>query len=134
MSNRCRILIIEDNDEILDLLRTACAEFGFEVLQARNSPEGKEQIRIDGFDAVVIDIGLPGGEDGFALAERAARTPVGVILMTGHPKHFERLAASGYAHLRKPFRLSELLALIEEVLTKTGHPCWHLHRRTPLPA
>jgi DNA-binding response OmpR family regulator len=126
MTHRCRILVIEDEDAIQELVRLACIEKGFEVLQARNSLEGAEQIRLDGFDVVIIDIALPGNEDGFALAKRAAETSVGVILIGGHPEHFAPMEASGHASLPKPFRLDQLLALIDEVLTKTGRDCWHL--------
>jgi DNA-binding response OmpR family regulator len=129
VTHRCRILIIEDEDGIQQLLRLACTEEGFEVVQAHNSPEGAEQIRLNGFDAIIIDIALPGNEDGFALAKRAAQTSVGVILIGGHPEHFEPMAVSGHAFLPKPFRLDQLLALIDEVLTKTGRECWHLNKR-----
>ena len=129
MSSRCRILIIEDNDQLRDLLNLVCEEEGFVVLNAGNAPEGAEQIRLDGFDAVIIDITLPGREDGFDLANRAAATPVGVILISGNPKHFERMENSSHAWLRKPFRLDQLLALLDEVMTKTGHECWHWHKR-----
>ena len=129
MSHSCRILIIEDNDGIRELVESVFTEEGFVVLQARNSPEGKEQIQLDGFDAAIIDISLPGQEDGFALAQRAAQTPVSVVLITGNPLHFERLEGSGHAFLMKPFRIDELLTTMDEVMTKTGHACWHWHKR-----
>jgi DNA-binding response OmpR family regulator len=90
-----------------------------------------ETSHLDGFDCVIIDVTLPGDEDGFALANRAAQTPVDVILITGNPAHFERLEASGHAYLRKPFRIQELRATLDEVMTKAGHECWHWLKRRP---
>jgi len=129
MSHPCRILIVEDNDGIRDLVGSLLVEEGFIVLQARNSPEAKEQIKLDGFDCVIIDVTLPGDEDGFALAKRAGETPVGVILITGNPAYYERLETCGHAYLQKPFRLDDLLSLLDEVMTKTGRDCRHWHKR-----
>jgi DNA-binding response OmpR family regulator len=125
----CRILIVEDNDAVRDLIEGICAEEGFVVVPARNSPEGREQIILDGFDAVIIDITLPGGENGFARADRAAQTRVGVILITGNPAHFTRLESSGHAFLKKPFRVAELLSVLDEVMTRMNAQCWHHRKR-----
>jgi DNA-binding response OmpR family regulator len=128
MSHPCRILIVEDNDAVRDLVAAVCAEEGFVVVSARNSPEGREQISVDGFDAVIIDITIPGEEDGFALADRAAQTGVGVVLITGNPAHFEKLESSGHAFLKKPFRVSKLLSVLDAVMTRMNVQCRHWHR------
>src|SRR5689334_636283 len=101
MRKPCRILVVEDNDLVHELLEAVCVEEGFEVVRARNSFEARDQIDLEGFDVVIIDITLPGSEDGFALAERAAKTSVGIILMSGNPAHFERAQASAHAFLKK---------------------------------
>jgi DNA-binding NtrC family response regulator len=129
LSRACRILIVEDNDAVRDLVEAVCVDEGFIVVSARNSFEGREQITLDGFDAVIIDITIPGGEDAFALGDRAARRRVGVILTTGNPVHFERLESSGHAFLKKPFRVSKLLSVLDAVMTRRNVQCRHWHRR-----
>jgi DNA-binding response OmpR family regulator len=110
-------------------VEAVCAEEGFVMVSARNSPEGREQIALDGFDAIIIDITIPGEEDGFALADRAARTRVGLILITGNPAHFEKLETSGHAFLKKPFCVSKLLSVLDEVMIRMNVQCRHWHKR-----
>jgi DNA-binding response OmpR family regulator len=85
--------------------------------------DAKEQIRLDGFDLVIIDVRLPGGEDGLSLARRAAETPVGVILISADHRLRDNMEQSGHAYLLKPFRLDELVALSIGVMTKMGVKC-----------
>jgi two-component system phosphate regulon response regulator PhoB len=59
-----RILIIEDDPEIQEMLKHAFAQEGWKLIQVKTGEEGLERLRKDGADCVVLDIMLP-GMDGF---------------------------------------------------------------------
>ena len=54
-----KILIVDDDPDILELYKTGLEDFGFEVLVAANGQEGLDQIRVDAPDLVLLDIMLP---------------------------------------------------------------------------
>src|SRR4051794_30605050 len=118
MARQCRVLVIEHDREVQAFLSEVFAEHGYAVDVAANSADAGEAIRLGGYDLMVIDVSLPGGEDGFPVAAHASADPVGVILITAHHSIEDRLAASGYAYLLKPFRLDDLYALAVEVMRK----------------
>jgi DNA-binding NtrC family response regulator len=123
MSRRCRILVVEDRDDVGFVIETALARKGYEVELVSSGVAAIDRLDLAGFDLVVTDVTLPGGRDGLAVAHAAAAHGAAVILISGNPVEFARAAASGYAFLEKPFRVAELQALAERVLTDTGADC-----------
>ncbi|MGH7052538.1 MAG: response regulator [Stellaceae bacterium] len=123
MPRICKILIVEDYDEIRELLSTAFTDEGFEFAAVGTGAEMRAALDADDYDIAIIDVLLPGGEDGFALAETARELDCGVILITGDHRHLERLDKSGHYHLLKPFRLQDMMTLIERVLSETANLC-----------
>ena len=79
----------------------------------------RDGLAMGAYDAVVLDIGLPGAESGLALAQVAAEQGCSVVLITGHHHLREELAHSGHRFLLKPFRVEALLRAIEEAREKT---------------
>ena len=61
-----RLLVVEDDDAMRDLLCEELAEAGFEVTPARNGREGVERVRVAPFDLVITDLRMP-EVDGFDL-------------------------------------------------------------------
>jgi DNA-binding response OmpR family regulator len=123
MARRCRILVVEDRDDVAFVLETALAKQGYEVEVVTTGVEALERMVLEGFDLVVVDVTLPGGKDGLAVAEAAAAKGAGVILISGNPEEFARAAASGHAFLEKPFRVAELHAFAARVLDEAGADC-----------
>src|SRR5207244_3067595 len=64
-----------------------------------------------------------GHEDGFALAQLARQQGCGAILVTGDHRHLERLEASGQRYLLKPFRVQQLVDIVDKILVETAAQC-----------
>lgn len=123
MPKRCRILIVENEPLISSLLEEAISLEGYEVEVVSSAPEAFSHGDLAEFDIVITDLTLPGGIDGWSVADRASAKGAGVILITGNPDEYERLIGCGHAWLRKPFGRSELIATIEAVLRGIGSTC-----------
>ena len=118
LEKRDRVLVVEDDPSLRAVLCEAYAHRGFAVKVAGNAGAAREAIRQHQFDLILIDVTLPGGDDGFGLVRHATASSVGVILISGNPEMFDRVEGSGHAHLLKPFRLDELIGLSTEVIEK----------------
>jgi DNA-binding response OmpR family regulator len=123
MTRICKVLIVEDYAEVRELLSGIFELAGYEFATVGTGSEMREELAANDYDIVVIDIGLPGGEDGFMLAEAAKAPGRGVILTTGDHRLVERLAASGHHHLLKPFAMRELVDLAERALAAAQASC-----------
>lgn len=123
MARICKVLIVEDHDEVRELLEAAFEDRGFEFAAVETGEEMRAALDADEYDITIIDVLLPGGEDGFALAESARELGCGVILITGDHRHLERLDKSGHYHLLKPFRLHDMMTLIDRVLDESANLC-----------
>jgi CheY-like chemotaxis protein len=115
-----RILVIEDNMDACDTLRTLLELSGHEVETASDGISGLERARSGGFDVLVCDIGLP-GIDGYGVIEglRAAdggQGPFAIALSGyGQLEDRERALAAGFdRYVVKPAAPEILLALVAE--------------------
>ena len=104
---RCRILIVEDNEDARLMLRSALAVRGHEVRDVADAETALECVHAVSPDAVVIDIGLP-GMDGYQLARQLReqiRKPMTLVAVTGYGQSEDRrkaFAAGFDKHLTKP--------------------------------
>jgi two-component system OmpR family response regulator len=124
----CKVLIVEDDPAVQQVFDMVLADEGYELVLARDGTSMRNALAAGDIDVVIIDVMLPGGEMGFVLAREAAGQGCGVILVTGHHDHYEQVVDSGYRHLFKPFRLSALTEMVEQVLQETASQC-HLKSR-----
>ena len=131
MAKRCRILVVEDEEQIQEILRDALILDGYDVELEGSAPAALNRLRLEDYDLLIVDLTLRGGLDGYAVAEEAAQKGIGAILTSGNPRHMQRAAASGHAFLPKPFRLRDLSALIVDVMERTGAECALPPRRSP---
>ncbi len=111
------ILVIEDNDDARDALRTFLELDGYTVEVAEDGSQGLEIAHTKHPDVALIDIGLP-GLDGYEVARRM-RPPGGdrprLIALTGYsqPEDRRRASEAGFdAHLVKPVDPAELSRLL----------------------
>ncbi len=114
-----KILIVEDETRLVDVLRQGLKEHGFTVEQAGNGSEGLEAILSGSYDAVVLDVMLP-ERDGFDVLKqiRKAGNIVPVLMLTARSGVDDRvrgldLGADDY--LPKPFEFKELLARLRAI-------------------
>jgi DNA-binding response OmpR family regulator len=112
-----RLLVIEDDPRMLELLRKGLWEHGHLVVAASNGQEGLELGEKHDFDAIILDIGLP-ELDGYQVAAhlRSARKSAPIIMVTAMDMEDDiirglDLGADDY--ITKPFSFRELLARLD---------------------
>lgn len=128
-----RILVIDDEKEILSLLRELLTHEGYEVVTAGTGVEADAAVALGIPDLVILDVNLP-GEDGISICGRLKDAPatmsVPVILMTAKydsPADANRgLNAGADEYVVKPFLNSVMIGNVKHLL---GEPHDHSHRR-----
>jgi two-component system OmpR family response regulator len=129
MSKICKVLLVEDERDIQDLLRELFASEGYRFIIVGDGPGMRKALAADpAVDIVVIDLLLPGGTDGLTLAHEARARGLPVILVTGDQTRLDDLNASGYRHMLKPFTLAAFVELIAATLRETQARCERDHR------
>jgi DNA-binding response OmpR family regulator len=129
MARICKVLIVENDDYISELLGEMFDEEGFLFTTVATGAEMQQKLDEDDFDIVVIDVTQPGDKDGLALAEIAHAQGCGVILTTGDHRHSQRLEQSGRFYLLKPFRMRDLMTVVDQILTVASIECVRRQRR-----
>ena len=117
-----RILVVDDDGEILSLVAKFLRANGFTVATARNGAEMKAQMQGSPPDLVVLDIMLP-GTNGLDLCRALrAESQVPVVMLTAKGDEIDRivgLEVGADDYLPKPFNPRELLARIKAVLRRS---------------
>jgi DNA-binding response OmpR family regulator len=113
-----RILVVDDEERIINFLRTKLKASGYEVLTASNGRGGLEQAQAQEPDLIVLDLLMPKMDGLEMLKELRAFSAVPVIILTAKGADADRikgfqLGADDY--LPKPFNPDELVARIEAV-------------------
>jgi two-component system, OmpR family, response regulator len=120
-----KILIVDDDAAIRELVQEYLSENGFAVIACANGRQMREGLAANDIKLMLCDVKLP-GEDGFALArEVRGNSDVPIIMLTGQAQEIDRvlgleLGADDY--LTKPFSPRELLARIKAVLRRYEAP------------
>ena len=121
-----RLLVVDDEPNILELLSVSLRFAGFEVATATNGVDALSKAKDFAPDLVVLDVMMP-GLDGFAVAQtlrgKGDRTPV--VFLTAKDATEDRvqgLTLGGDDYVTKPFSLEEVVARIRAVLRRTGGP------------
>lgn len=116
MPNAIRILVLEDDTDMRELLVEVLLDRGFEVVSAAGSEEALQLSKSESFDLIIADIRMQ-GLNGLDTIERAKQDQpdLGSIVISGYATEEETLRAvklnvGGY--LKKPFKMQELLAQI----------------------
>ena len=123
MARICKVLMVENDDHVRNLLGDVFDDEGYLFSMVKTGAEMQEKLDEDDCDIAVIDVTQPGHEDGFVLAQIARDRGCGPILVTGDHRHLERLQAGGGHFLLKPFRVQQLIEIIDKVLTETCAQC-----------
>jgi DNA-binding response OmpR family regulator len=111
-----KILVIDDNSDLLDLLREALTSEGYEVECLSSIDNIYESVRQSGAGLVIVDYileGINGGELCHQLKINPRTRHLPVIMISGYPRVLESLGNYGADHfLAKPFDLNELLEVV----------------------
>ncbi len=116
-----RILIVDDEPEILRLVRDYLASAGFSVATAKTGDEALMRARMDPPDLVVLDLGLP-GFDGLDVTRSLRRQgDVPIIMLTARDDETDKLIGLELGaddYVTKPFSPRELVARVRAVLRR----------------
>lgn len=123
MTGTGRVLVVDDEPYITDVVTAALRFEGFDSEEAGTGAEALEKARTGGFDLIVLDVMLPDIE-GFEvcrrLREEDIRTPV--LFLSARDATRDKLAGlvEGDDYVTKPFSIDELVARIRAVLRRTS--------------
>lgn len=117
------ILLVDDDPEIIESMRTVLEGLGFRILVARDGNAGLVVAEREQPDLIVLDMMMP-KKSGFLVLERLRTRPEGLIptiMITGnegsrHRAYAEFLGVKDY--IRKPFAMEKLVRSIEKILSE----------------
>jgi DNA-binding response OmpR family regulator len=119
-----RLLVIEDEPRIAEILKSGLERAGFVVDTLRLCAEAREALALTAYDAAVLDLGLPDGDGLSLLAElRPKSNRIPILVLTARDAVGERVAgldAGADDYLVKPFAMEELVARIKALLRRPG--------------
>ena len=119
-----KILVVDDERSISDLIATSLRFVGFDVETAANGSEALTVAEAFRPDAVVLDVMMP-GMDGFEVCKklRDDGQSIGVLFLTAKDTTEDKingLTVGGDDYMTKPFSLEELIARLKAILRRTG--------------
>ncbi len=120
-----RLLVVDDEPNIVELLSASLRYAGFDVSSARSGREAVERIRDVRPDLVVLDVLMP-GVDGFSVLRqlRGNGVDIPVLFLTAKDAHEDRIAGLTLGaddYVTKPFSLAEVIARIHAILRRAGN-------------
>ena len=120
MSDRHRLLLVDDEAEILELLRMTFDDFDVET--ALNADRALDLLRRHRFDAIITDVRMPGRSGLSVIEEAESLCPgIAVIVMTGH--HQEQATDTRVARwILKPFSIAGIRATVVDLLDRRNAP------------
>ena len=119
------ILVIDDDRDLCDLLDEYLRPEGFEVETAYDGDKGLEKALTGRYSIVILDVMLPGRNDGYGVLKQIrSRASMPVLMLTARGDDVDRIVGLEMGaddYLAKPFNPRELLARIRAILRRSGH-------------
>jgi len=117
------VLVVDDEEDFLETLVKRLEQRGIATTGVRSAEEALRSMRQKEFDAILLDIKMPGGMDGIeALREMKKIRPLSeVILLTGHAAvetSIEGMKLGAFDYILKPVRLEDLLSKLADAIEK----------------
>jgi two-component system OmpR family response regulator len=119
-----RVLVVDDETNIVELLSVSLKFQGFEVYTAANGPAALDRAREVRPDAVILDVMMP-GMDGFGVLRRLRADGIDapVLFLTARHTLQDKIAGltlGGDDYITKPFSLEEVVARLRVILRRSG--------------
>ena len=119
-----KILVVDDEKSIADIIKYGLEKEGYEVLTAGDGEEALNLVKKDNFDLILLDIMMP-GKDGLEVCREISLSPekLPVIMLTAKDTEIDKvvgleLGADDY--ITKPFSMREVVARVKAVLRRTA--------------
>lgn len=120
-----RVLLVEDDDEIAELIKTYCAQEGFEFRRINNGLAALKLVERETFEVIVLDWMLP-GLDGLEVCQRIRSLPAGkdpyILMLTARDEEIDRivgLSTGADDYVSKPFSPKELMVRIRALTRRS---------------
>lgn len=118
-----KILIVEDQNELRELVKNFLGDYGYVVDEAEDGEEGYHKINMNSYDCLILDINLP-KLDGLEIAKKVRKEgkSVPIIMLTARSEIYDKIEGFDNGaddYITKPFDMKELLARVEAVLRRT---------------
>jgi len=121
-----RLLVVEDEPRISEIIKAALERAEFAVDTVRLRADAREALANTAYDAAILDLGLPDGDGLNLLAElRPAGSRIPILILTARDAVVDRvtgLETGADDYLVKPFALEELLARVKALLRRRNPP------------
>src|SRR6266851_2614530 len=119
-----RLLVVEDESRMAEILATALARAGFAVDAVTRCSDAREAFAVPCYDAAILDLGLPDGDGIKLLSElRSGGNQIPVLVLTARDAVEDRvcgLDTGADDYLVKPFAMTELVARTKALLRRPG--------------
>src|ERR1700685_3167578 len=116
-----KVLLVDDDEAIREMMTATLAHKGFEVVSAANATEALKLITTENFDVLITDLHMPNPSDGFAVitAMRHLQPKALTLLVSGYPARKRPMAAiplQAEAIIVKPIETGKLAHLVQDKL------------------
>ena len=125
-AQRLPLLLIEDERSVMDFIRTALERSGYALRTASSAAEGIRVLEAGQFGGIISDMRTPGGASGADVhAWIVANRPElreRMLFITGDTVNedtMKALQSTGVPYIEKPFRVQELINIVEKIFGKT---------------
>ena len=123
------ILLIEDERSVLDFIRMALERNGYTCTGAHSAAEGLRMLQTMHFSGIISDMRTPGGSSGADVHEwivtHRPELADKMLFITGDTVNedtMNALVSTGVPYLEKPFRVQELMNIVEKIFGKAKQP------------
>jgi two-component system, OmpR family, KDP operon response regulator KdpE len=119
-----RILVVDDEPQILRFLKPSLIAAGFEVLTASRAADAIRLATTAAPDAILLDLGLPDLDGKEVIARVRAWSTVPIIIVSARDREAEKIAALDLGaddYVNKPFAIGELMARLRSALRRANH-------------
>jgi len=122
MENRGRILIVEDETSLREVLKILLEDEGYETISASDGQDGIRRIQEDIFDIVITDIKMPRA-DGFEVLKKVKEiSPTSIVIMITAfgttESTIEAMKLGAYDYIHKPFKIDEIRLIVNKAFEK----------------
>ena len=123
LTERSRVLVVDDEPNIVDVVSTALSHHGFEVSRALSGGAALAEVQARRPDAIVLDVMLP-DIDGFEVARRLGgqRSGIPILFLSARDATGDKVRGlqAGDDYVTKPFSLEELVARLRNLMRRAG--------------
>ncbi|MGV1792926.1 response regulator [Rhizobium sp. A37_96] len=126
LQHEAHLLVVDDDPRIRQMLTRYFEDEGYTVASASDGNEMRARLRQQNFDAILLDLVLPGGVDGLDLAREIRTTSdVPIMMLTGRDDVVDRIVGLEIGaddYIAKPFHLREVHARLKSILRRRQAP------------